>query len=500
MRDEGYFCSLACQVFVLHSIFSFPMYGRLHLLSCILFLVFISQSVAFAAERDRLDSIGVQKIGDRTFIIHQVVGQETLFSISRRYKVPMVAIQEANEALKQGMKDGQTLLVPFGPSSSPTPTAATTTVSPAPASTPVTSNPVPAPTTSTPVVTPETKSTKVEPPVAVPQPTTSSKPVATEGTINAASKTPAATTLALKTTHKIVRGESLFSIANKYQVTVAELKEWNSLSGSKVLVGQSLKIFGSEPVEVSKSIVVPQAEASAPKVEKKEEAKKEEPKAVEKKEEQPKVEERKVEQPRPVKESTTPTSSSEWTFHIVKSGESLFTVSKQYGTSIEDLIQWNALTSNNLKVGQSLKVGKAAAIPMASEVKSQPTSAPTQPTEKLVTSSEVVLAPREVIEAPKQDVTAPNTSGGFTNTKETGLAELIPGTEANKKYLVLHRTAPVGSVIRVKNEENNLTIFARVVGVLPETGDNSKVLIKLSQAAFEQLKGVNARFPVEILY
>jgi len=241
------------------------MYGRLHLLSCIFFLVFISQAAAFAADRDRLDSIGVQKIGDRTFIIHQVVGQETLFSISRRYKVPMVAIQEANEALKQGMKDGQTLLVPFGPSSSATPTAAASTVSPAPASTPVTSNPAPAPTTSTPVVIPEAKSTKVEPPVAVPQPTTSSKPVATEATINAASKTPAATTLALKTTHKIVRGESLFSIANKYQVTVAELKEWNSLSGSKVLVGQSLKIFGSEPVEASKSTVVPLAEAPAPK-------------------------------------------------------------------------------------------------------------------------------------------------------------------------------------------------------------------------------------------
>jgi len=500
MRDEGYFCSLACHVFVLHPIFSSPMYGRLHLLSCILFLVFISQSAAFAADRDRLDSIGVQKIGDRTFIIHQVVGQETLFSISRRYKVPMVAIQEANETLKQGMKDGQTLLVPFGSSSSSAPTAAPTTASSAPASTPVKSNPAPASTTSTPVVIPEVKSTKVEPPVVVDQPATSSKPAATEAPSNSTAKTPAATTLVLKATHKIVRGESLFSIANKYQVTVAELKEWNSLSGSKVLVGQSLKIFALEPVEASKSAVVPLAEAPAPKVEKKEEAKKEEPKAVEKKEEQPKVEERKVEQPRAVKEPTTSTTSSEWTSHTVKSGESLFLISKQYGTSIEDLIQWNALTSNNLKVGQSLKVGRAATIPMANEVKSQPTAAPTQPTEKIVGSSEVVPAPREVIEAPKQEVTAPNTSGGFTNTKETGLAELIPGTEANKKYLVLHRTAPVGSVIRVKNEENNLTIFARVVGVLPETGDNSKVLIKLSQAAFEQLKGVNARFPVEILY
>ena len=74
------------------------------------------------------------------------------------------------------------------------------------------------------------------------------------------------------------------------------------------------------------------------------------------------------------------------------------------------------------------------------------------------------------------------------------------GTIGHTKYLVLHRTAPVGSVIRVKNEENELTIFARVVGVLPDIGDNSKLLIKLSQAAFDQLKAVNPRFPVEIAY
>ncbi len=492
------------------------MYGRFQVLSCIIFLFFSVHTVSFAADWDRLDSIGIQKVGDRTFILHQVVGQETLFSISRRYKVPMVAIQEANEALKQGMKDGQTLLVPYGPSSSSAPTAAPTTVSPAPATTPVKSNPSPASTTSTPVVTPEAKSTKVEAPAVVAQPTNSSKPAATEATANSTSKTPAASTLALKTTHKITRGESLFSIANKYNVTIAELKEWNSLSGNKVLVGQSLKILGSVPVAASKSNPEPLAEVAAPKVEKKEEVKKEESKAVEKKVEQPKVEERKAEPSRAVNESTAPAaketiptttssnSSGEWISHKVKSGESLFSLSKQYDASIEDLIQWNALTSNNLKVGQSIKVGRttssATSAAVVAEVKSQPT-APAQRSEKVTAPKEVFDGPKEVFVASKQEATAaPNTSGGFTNTKETGLAELIPGTEANKKYLVLHRTAPVGSVIRVKNEENNLTIFARVVGVLPETGDNSKVLIKLSQAAFEQLKGVNSRFPVEILY
>ena len=164
-----------------------------------------------------------------------------------------------------------------------------------------------------------------------------------------------------------------------------------------------------------------------------------------------------------------------------------------YGSSIEELIQWNGLTSNNIKVGQSIHVGRNTALG---------TSTPT------TTSGAVIAEVKNEATAPaaepKQETTAPNTStntsGGFTNTKESGLAEVIPGTEANKKYLVLHRNAPIGSVIRIKNEENDLTIFARVVGVLPETGDNSKVLIKLSKAAFEQLKGVNARFPVEILY
>jgi LysM repeat protein len=177
-----------------------------------------------------------------------------------------------------------------------------------------------------------------------------------------------------------------------------------------------------------------------------------------------------------------------------------------YGSSIEELIQWNSLTSNNIKVGQSIHVGRNTASgpppSPASTSSTITTTTTTTPTVAPTTSGVAIAEVKNEATAPeaKQEISAPNTSGGFTNTKESGLAEVIPGTEANKKYLVLHRNAPVGSVIRIKNEENDLTIFARVVGVLPETGDNSKVLIKLSKAAFEQLKGVNARFPVEILY
>jgi LysM repeat protein len=270
------------------------------------------------------------------------------------------------------------------------------------------------------------------------------------------------------------------------------MKSWNSLSSDKLQIGKSLKVITKKAVPVKQSGTQPQAEPLVANAALKEEVKKEDPKVADKRAEDSNGNKEVVFVSTKASTATTK-ASGDWIFHTVKSGESLFSLAKMYGSSIEELIQWNGLTSNNIKVGQSIHVGRNTAMG---------TSTPT------TTSGAVIAEVKNEATAPaaepKQETTAPNTStntsGGFTNTKESGLAEVIPGTEANKKYLVLHRNAPIGSVIRIKNEENDLTIFARVVGVLPETGDNSKVLIKLSKAAFEQLKGVNARFPVEILY
>jgi LysM repeat protein len=462
------------------------MFDRFKLLVTSFFLFVGLQSTALAAPAASLDSIGLQKVGDRTFIVHQVVGQETLFSVSRRYKVSMSEIQQANESLKQGIKDGQTLLIPFGvPSSTPS-----TSVPAAPAAPISSQSPNTNASTATVASSVETASplvTQAASPVAEAKnekPTV--KPEVKQGASADTKVSETVTIQKVRSTHKVKSGENLSTIAKKYKVTVAELKSWNSLKSDRVMIGQSFKIISKQSVVTKQSNTEPKAETLAAKTEVKEEVKKEEPIVASQKGESPN-ENKEVVFVSSKSSTGAAKVSGEWTSHTVKAGESLFSLSKQYGSSIEELIQWNALTSNNLKVGQSIKVGRAAAesatAPVVAEVKSEPS----------VTLVE-----------PKQETTITNTStnpsSGFTNTKESGLAEVIPGTEANKKYLVLHRNAPVGSVIRVKNEENDLTIFARVVGVLPETGDNAKVLIKLSQAAFEQLKGINTRFPVEILY
>ena len=475
-----------------------PMSGRFKLFFYSVFLFLSFQSAVLAGTTEGLDSIGIQQIEGRVFIIHKVAYQETLFSISRRYKVQMSEIQQSNRILKQGLKEGQMLLVPYGQTNSSldysvlnsSDAAASSETSP---STPVRNT-----------YSENTADSGSLTSVATPSPA-SSIPAKNDKTIAAPtvvspvtnpSKTAAAVTIQkVKITHKVKSGESLSTIAKKYKVSVAELKSWNSLSSDKISIGKSLKVITKKAVPVKQSGTQTQAEPLVADAAVKEEVKKEEPK----------VSDRKTEIPNENKEvvfvsTKSPTATTNATgdriSHTVKPGESLFLLAKMYGSSIEELVQWNGLTSNNIKVGQTLQVGRATAATAATTSASTTTTTSEDVVEE-VKSEPIITVPAA---EQKQESTAPNTSGGFTNTKESGLAEVIPGTEANKKYLVLHRNAPIGSVIRIKNEENDLTIFARVVGVLPETGDNSKVLIKLSKAAFEQLKGVNTRFPVEILY
>lgn len=379
-------------------------------------LFFFTLSSSFASTVSVPDSVGVETVNGKSFIIHEVDPKETLFGISRRYNSPVGDIISANPVLKEGLKIGQSIRVPFIPVA------------------------------------------------AIP-----------EGA----------------KLHNVGPGETLFSISKKYEIKVEDLKEWNDLIGNDLSIGQGLIIKNAaqpkqaepEPViepiqEVATTTTVTKATPASEKA-----APKKEVKAAESKKEEVEKQVEKLEaaaQPE-LTGNEKPLVPGDWISHTVKSGETLFSIANTYDARVEDLITWNALSSNNVKAGQILKVGRGPMEESTVPVYGQP---------KVVSS----------IEEADAAMSAEASSGGFKNIKETGKAELIEGTGSHKKYLVLHRTAPIGTIMRVKNEENDVTIFARVVGTLPETGDNSTLLIKLSQAAFDQLKAVNGRFPVEIMY
>ena len=110
------------------------------------------------------------------------------------------------------------------------------------------------------------------------------------------------------------------------------------------------------------------------------------------------------------------------------------------------------------------------------------------------------------------DISEPNISsawiGGnyerfyFNNTTEHGVATwMMEFSSAKKeKFYALHRSASVGTIIKVVNPMNKRSVFVKVVGQLPDTGDNHDVLIKITQAAARKIGIFESRFRVDISY
>ena len=115
-------------------------------------------------------------------------------------------------------------------------------------------------------------------------------------------------------THVVKKGESLGSIAKKYHVTVSNIKNWNRLKRDTITVGQKLKIYrsGAPMAQVGKSTPKKGGGGS---------------------------------------QATTKT-------HTVKKGETLSSISRKYGCTVNDIKKWNNLKSNNVIVGKKLKIKK----------------------------------------------------------------------------------------------------------------------------------------------
>lgn len=85
---------------------------------------------------------------------------------------------------------------------------------------------------------------------------------------------------------------------------------------------------------------------------------------------------------------------------------------------------------------------------------------------------------------------------------ERGYAKMIPVTN-NPKLIALHKTAPIGTSIYVKNTATGVTIQVKVISQLPDIGKNEGIIIKLSEGAFKALNpngDTSKKFGVELTY
>jgi LysM repeat protein len=164
--------------------------------------------------------------------------------------------------------------------------------------------------------------------------------------------------------------------------------------------------------------------------------------------------------------------------HIVSAKQSLLTVANLYKVTMAEIRKWNNLTTDVLKEGQRLIVSA----PAASSI------------------DKSALLPAKSVEEPKAPLaqTEATDANGMRKTIETGMAELIDVPDNSGKYLALHKTAPIGTLVLVKNLANGQSIWVKVIGRLPAT--DSKLVIKLSPKAFERLNAVDKRIRAEISY
>ena len=137
------------------------------------------------------------------------------------------------------------------------------------------------------------------------------------------------------TFYKVKKGDNLAKIAKKFKVPVCELKEVNNLQ--------------SDDLSIGKKLTIPSKKSSA---------RDKTAKAVNKELTQ-KTSHASDKQPVLQAKSTT-AEGGDHEYHVVRKGETPAKIAKQYGLSVRELKQLNHMTSNKLKTGQKLIVGKAS--------------------------------------------------------------------------------------------------------------------------------------------
>ena len=256
--------------------------------------------------------------------------------------------------------------------------------------------------------------------------------------------------------HKVKAQQTLFSLSRRYKTTVSEINAANPILANGLQIGQTLKIpYGGE-------VVSPDAQL---------------------------------------------TSETQELTHKVKAGETLFSIAQKYEVQVSDIKTWNSMSSNAINLGQDIIIKRQILKP----VDQQNTATAQTVAPIAVNSPDSVkvadkpfeqaqnqeILPATKVETPKE-TSYPGTP--FEPIKTEGIAEVIEESEPSNKFFALHRTAKVGTVIKVKNLMNDLTVYVRVIGTIPETSENENVLIKLNQRAYDHLKAVDKRFRVQLNY
>jgi membrane-bound lytic murein transglycosylase D len=130
--------------------------------------------------------------------------------------------------------------------------------------------------------------------------------------------------------YRVQRGDNLSNVAAKYDVTVAEIKQWNNLRSNSLAYGKSLRIepptgkqdkIITKPIRETNHVVAASASSKN------------------------------------VKDDKEATTSSE-AIYVVQKGDNLGNIAKKYNVSVADIQSWNGLTTDAVQIGATIQIAK----------------------------------------------------------------------------------------------------------------------------------------------
>ncbi|MDO4434088.1 MAG: LysM peptidoglycan-binding domain-containing protein [Alysiella sp.] len=133
--------------------------------------------------------------------------------------------------------------------------------------------------------------------------------------------------------HRVEKGDTVFNIAKRYGITTNALVAQNGIQNNHIIIGQTLRINGSQPI--SKPIVAP----------------------------------------KPVVASPSSNTTNHATTHRVEKGDTVFNIAKRYGITTNVLVAQNGIQNNHIIVGQVLQIhnGNHVSTPAAPVQTNRPT-------------------------------------------------------------------------------------------------------------------------------
>jgi peptidoglycan endopeptidase LytF len=280
--------------------------------------------------------------------------------------------------------------------------------------------------------------------------------------------------------HAVQKKENLNMIAGMYGTTVNELKRINDLRNNNLQIGQILKVPGSTeqpaaqqtPVQTPVPAVNQKVENAVVKTDIPPENRYQKPTKAERKEAERKEAEKKE------AENSKPEKFIE---HTVASNETMYSIATRYKLTMDQLKAKNNLNDNSLRVGQKLLISgqyPAKNVPQPNDTQPDTLNSIKDPSLRL-----------------------PASRYGLNQIDEKGAALWIADPYLDpSKMLVLHRSAPIGTVMKITNPMTNRSTFAKVVGKFTENESTKDVVIVMTKAVADALGALDKRFYCNLTY